>query len=83
MLLARAGETLADAVTDAAGRIAGLGGDLHAGSYTLIFELDHHFGSQPHLFERVSLEFSVAGGEGHQHVPFLISPFGVSSYRGA
>ena len=34
------------------------------------------------FYPRVVVEFTVAAGEGHYHVPLLLSPFGYTTYRG-
>jgi 5-hydroxyisourate hydrolase len=31
----------------------------------------------------MSMDFGIASGGGHYHVPLLISPFGYSTYRGS
>lgn len=66
---------VASAVTDAEGRVRELGRDLAPGIYRLVFELTSPF------FRRVALDIEV--GDGHHHVPLLVSPFGVASYRGS
>ena len=73
---------LAALVTDAQGRIADLSnGGVDPGTYQVVFEVDGYFGSRPHLFKKVVLEVDLAEPR-HYHVPLLISPFGISSYRG-
>jgi 5-hydroxyisourate hydrolase len=61
--------------TDADGRIAGLGAELQAGTYRLVFHPPSPF------FRRVELE--VVLEYGHYHVPLLVSPYGCASYRGS
>ena len=61
-------------VTGADGRIAELSG-AGRGTYRMVF-----FPLTP-FFRRV--EFEVVLGEGHHHVPLLISSFGCASYRGS
>ncbi|TMD09182.1 MAG: hydroxyisourate hydrolase [Chloroflexi bacterium] len=74
--------TLAAQITNAEGRIADLsGGGIGPGTYQLVFEVDGYFGSRPHLFKKVVFELELAEAR-HYHVPLLISPFGLSSYRG-
>lgn len=69
-------------VTNAEGRIQDLsGGGIDTGTYELVFEVDGYFGSRPHLYKKVALEIELAEAR-HYHVPLLISPFGLSSYRG-
>lgn len=68
--------------TDADGRIAALlDGDLEAGVYRIIFEV-HEYRPQC-FFREVSLEISVADIGRSYHVPLLVAPFGISSYRGS
>jgi len=69
-------------VTNSEGRIADLtNGGIEPGAYALRFDLDGYYGSRPHLYKKVVLEIDVTEAR-HYHVPLLISPFGVSSYRG-
>jgi 5-hydroxyisourate hydrolase len=80
-LFDESGDRLADAVTDADGRVASLGGDLAPGTYTLRFGVAVH---QPDgFYPEVAITFTVAAGESHYHVPLLLSPYGYSTYRGS
>ena len=72
--LARDGDTIAWAETDADGR-ARLADGLAPGTYRLVFHPPSPF------FTRVELQVELA--EGHYHVPLLVSPFGCASYRGS
>ena len=72
--LSRAGALVAGAETDADGR-ARLADDLEPGLYRLAFAPPSPF------FRRVELEVEL--GEGHYHVPLLVSPYGCASYRGS
>ena len=70
-------------VTNMEGRIADLShGGIETGRYLLRFEVDDYFGSRPHLYKKVELEVELTEDR-HYHLPLLISPFGVSSYRGS
>ena len=60
--------------TDEDGR-ARLGDDLDPGTYRLVFHPPSPF------FKRVELEIEL--GEGHFHVPLLVSPYSCASYRGS
>ena len=60
--------------TDADGR-ARLSEDLDPGTYRLVFHPPSPF------FKRVELEVEL--GEGHHHVPLLVSPYSCASYRGS
>jgi 5-hydroxyisourate hydrolase len=68
------GSLAGDGVTDSDGRIADLA-DADAGTYRLVFHPPSPF------FKRVELEVEL--GEGHFHVPLLISSYGCASYRGS
>jgi len=69
-------------ITDAEGRIADLvPGGIEPGSHRLVFDLRDYFGDRPHLVDRVTLEI-VIDEVRHYHVPLLLSPFGLASYRG-
>jgi 5-hydroxyisourate hydrolase len=68
--------------TNADGRIpALLDGDLTAGIYRLIFEV-HEYRPRS-FFREVSLEIAVSDIERSYHVPLLLAPYGISSYRGS
>jgi 5-hydroxyisourate hydrolase len=66
---------VAAGVTDPDGRIAELGSVLPPATYRIIFHPVSEF------FTRVELE--VALGEGHFHVPLLVSPYSCTIYRGS
>ena len=69
------GETLlSEGRTDPDGR-ARLGDDRVPGTYRLVFHPPSPF------FTRVELEVEL--GEGHFHVPLLVSPYSCASYRGS
>ena len=74
--LERDGKTVARGTTDADGRIQELASSLAPGRYELVFELAGGF------FRRVALEIEI-GGESKYHVPLLVTPYGVTSYRGS
>lgn len=80
-----AGGTIAEAVTDADGRVRPLGGELDPGDYQLTFVTGEYFtaagGAAFH--PRVTVEFTVTAGEPHYHVPLLLSPYGYTTYRGS
>ena len=73
--LARNREVVAAAETDEDGRIRELARDLEPGRYELVFWPPSPF------FTRVELEVEL--GDGHHHVPLLVSPYGCASYRGS
>ena len=67
-------ELLAEARTDGDGR-ARLADGLAPGIYRLVFHPPSPF------FRRVELEVEL--GDGHHHVPLLVSPYSCASYRGS
>ena len=68
--------------TDADGRIrALLDGDLVAGIYRLTFEV--HVYRPQCFFREVALEVSLDDVARSYHVPLLVAPYGISSYRGS
>ena len=73
--LFRGEELVATAVTDADGRVGELATGLAAGSYRIAFHPETDF------FSRVELEVEL--GDGHFHVPLLVSPYSCTSYRGS
>jgi 5-hydroxyisourate hydrolase len=73
--LLRDGQLVADGRTDDDGRIAELAPGLEPGVYRLVFHPPSPF------FRRVELEVEL--GEGHTHVPLLVSSYACASYRGS
>ena len=69
------GERLAEQTTDADGRIGDLAPGLEPGLYSLVFHPPSPF------FRRVELEVEL--GEGHTHVPLLVSSYACATYRGS
>ena len=72
--LYRDGELVIARETDRDGRISDLA-EVDPGIYRLVFLPPSPF------FRRVELELEL--GEGHYHVPLLVSPFSCASYRGS
>jgi 5-hydroxyisourate hydrolase len=73
--LFRADGTLAgDGVTDDDGRIRDLA-EADPGTYRIVFHPASPF------FKRVELEIEL--GEGHYHVPLLVSSYACATYRGS
>jgi 5-hydroxyisourate hydrolase len=72
--LLRETELVASADTDADGRVRELGAG-EPGTYRIVFHPPSPF------FRRVELELEL--GEGHHHVPLLVSSYGCASYRGS
>lgn len=77
---------LATATTDGDGRVLDwLAAGLEPGRYRLVFETGAWFrttGRQT-LYPEVVIEFDVAEGVKHYHLPLLLAPFGYSTYRGS
>jgi 5-hydroxyisourate hydrolase len=67
-------ELVASAETDGDGRIRELA-DVGAGTYRLVFHPPSPF------FTRVELQLEL--GDGDHHVPLLVSPYALASYRGS
>jgi 5-hydroxyisourate hydrolase len=78
---------LAEAETDASGRIADLvEGGVSPGWYRLSYDpraylRDHARGS--HFLGRVMIEFEAQAGEHHYHLPLLLAPYSATVYRGS
>jgi len=73
--LYRADQRVAAGETGADGRIAALADDLEPGSYRLVFHP-----ASPY-FRRVEVELEL--GDGHHHVPLLVSSYSCTTYRGS
>ena len=73
--LYRGDQRLAQQTTDEDGRVADLSPGLVPGVYRLVFHPPSPF------FRRVELEVEL--GEGHTHVPLLVSSYACASYRGS
>jgi 5-hydroxyisourate hydrolase len=85
MSLVGDGGQLAEATTDADGRASDLGGStLAPGTYRLRFDTGDYFAGRgvEGFYPEVLVTFTI-GGDGHVHVPLLLSPFGYSTYRGS
>lgn len=67
--------------TDDDGRILRLASDaLTPGIYRLTFELH---GYRPGFFREVTLDLDIVDATRSYHVPLLVAPFAVTSYRGS
>ena len=87
--LLQGAHVLFDGITDADGRCPELKNLVHRpGAYRLEFSVADYFRAlklvlaEPPFLDVVGLDFGLAG-EGHYHVPLLVSPFGYSTYRGS
>jgi 5-hydroxyisourate hydrolase len=73
--LYRGDDRLAEQATDDDGRIADLAPGLEPGVYRIVFHPPSPF------FRRVELEIEL--GDGHTHVPLLVSSYACATYRGS
>lgn len=74
---------LGAARTDGDGRVCAIGpATVAAGDYRLIFDTAGYFGDREHFFPEAIVTFTVAD-PAHHHVPLLLSPFAISTYRGS
>jgi 5-hydroxyisourate hydrolase len=78
------GERVGSGTTDADGRLGSLGA-VEPGHYRLTFDTGGYFaaGGQDGFYPEVVVNFTVAQGEDHYHVPLLLNPYGYSTYRGS
>jgi 5-hydroxyisourate hydrolase len=80
-------ELLNEAQTDGDGRVrALLRGDLEVGNYQLVFDLAEYAASldrDADFFEHLAIGIRVDEADRSYHVPVLLSPFGISIYRGS
>ena len=81
---------IARGVTDADGRCPDLApGELAPGRYAIRFAVADYFRAlgvalpDPPFLGEVTVDFGIAAGGGHYHVPLLVSPFAYSTYRGS
>jgi 5-hydroxyisourate hydrolase len=74
-------------VTDDDGRLRTLtpAGPVIPGVYRIRFHTGAYFAAhqQTGFFPVVEIQFTVADGAQHYHVPLLLSPYGYSTYRGS
>ena len=79
-------ELLSEQTTDAEGRIHSLLRDaLEVGEYQLVFDLAAYAATLDRdvdFFENMAVGIRVDDAERSYHVPLLLSPFGISTYRG-
>jgi 5-hydroxyisourate hydrolase len=74
-------------ITDDDGRLRTLtpAGPVPQGTYRIRFQTGPYFAAQgvTGFFPVVEIQFVVADGAQHHHVPLLLSPYGFSTYRGS
>ena len=75
---------LASGRTDDDGRCTDLGPErVEAGDYRLTFDTAAYYGDRDTFFPEVSVTFTITDPQQHHHVPLLLSPFALSTYRGS
>jgi 5-hydroxyisourate hydrolase len=79
--LERAGELLGRGNTDADGRLK-LGPErLEPGTYRLIFDVNGYYPQS--FYPEVTVTFRVSDPQSHLHLPLMLSPFALTTYRGS
>jgi 5-hydroxyisourate hydrolase len=80
-------ELVGEGQTDADGRVRTLlRGELAPGSYQLVFDVAAYYDADDEdapFFENMAIGFRIDDAERSYHVPLLLSPFGLSTYRGS
>lgn len=78
-------ELLSDLQTDDDGRIRDLldGAALIAGDYQLAFGVAVHDDDPDAFFQSAAFALRITDASRSYHVPLLLSPFGMSTYRGS
>lgn len=73
------GRLVGEAGTDADGRVRDLlgGSPLEAGGYRLEFELDGGY------FAALAIDVRIEDASRSHHVPLLVAPYGLATYRGS
>jgi len=83
---------IAEAVTNEDGRTESPilpKGKFETGVYELVFKAGDYLrasgqaGAEPLFLDEVPIRFGISDPESHYHVPLLLSPFGMSTYRGS
>ncbi len=78
-------ELVAELTTDTDGRIADLldGTALASGDYQLAFDVGGYVDDPDAFFQSAALALRITDADRSYHVPLLLSPFGMSTYRGS
>jgi 5-hydroxyisourate hydrolase len=78
-------ELIADERTDDDGRIRDLldGADLVVGDYQLAFDVGAHHDDPDAFFQSAAVALRITDVSRSYHVPLLLSPYGLSTYRGS
>ena len=78
-------ELVSELQTDADGRVGDLlaGGDLVEGDYQLAFDVGGYVEDLDAFFQSAAVAFRVSDTGRSYHVALLLSPYGLSTYRGS
>lgn len=78
-------ELISELETDGDGRIRDLleGRDLIVGDYQLAFDVGGYLDEPDAFFQSAALALRITDAGRSYHVPLLLSPFGMSTYRGS
>jgi hydroxyisourate hydrolase len=78
-------ELISDLRTDADGRIRDLldGAALDEGDYQLAFDVGGYLDDPDAFFQSAAVALRVTDAGRSYHVPLLLSPYGMSTYRGS
>lgn len=78
-------ELVSDLQTDDDGRIRDLlnGSELTEGDYQLAFDVGAYADDPDAFFQSMALALRITDASRSSHVPLLLSPFGMSTYRGS
>ena len=78
-------EFLGELLTDADGRIRDLlgGEELTEGDYQLAFDVGAYHDDPDAFFQSAAVALRIIDAGRSYHVPLLLSPFGMSTYRGS
>lgn len=74
-----------ESVTDGDGRIGDLlgGADLVEGDYQLAFDIGAYADDPDAFFQSAAVALRITDASRSYHVPLLLSPYGLSTYRGS
>jgi hydroxyisourate hydrolase len=78
-------ELVSELQTDADGRIGDLldGAELVEGDYQLAFDVGAYAEDPDAFFQSAAVALRITDASRSYHVPLLLSPFGMSTYRGS
>ncbi len=78
-------ELLSELQTDADGRIGDLldGAELTEADYQLAFDVGAYADDPDSFFQSAAVALRITDADRSYHVPLLLSPFGLSTYRGS